>query len=76
MKRYTGLEQRTAEAHYELHVLRKIGRVVIIDGPQEADKPDTFLGLIVSVKGGGLVRVPLTRHEAVNMARALMAQLA
>lgn len=48
------------------------GRIVILDSPQTGDPEGTKVGIIVSVIKGELVRVAMTRVEALNFARALV----
>lgn len=48
------------------------GKIVILEGAQEGDAPDIRVGMIISTDDNHLVRVALTKQEAINLSRALM----
>lgn len=77
MKVYKGPEERAGEAYLQLHLHAKQGRIDIIDAPIPADGVDACAVLLVTVRdGSAIVRVPLTRHQGLNLARAILEQMA
>lgn len=48
------------------------GRIVILEGAQKGDAADVTVGMIVTTDDGYLVRVALSKSEAINLSRTLV----
>lgn len=49
-----------------------LGKIVIIDGPQEGEAHDIRCGVVVSTDDGRMIRVPMTKQFALNLSRTLL----
>lgn len=77
MKHYEGPDERGNEAYMQLHVSAKQGRIDFIDNPVPEDGAGACAVLLVTVRdGSAIVRVPLARHQCLNLARAVLEQMA